>query len=616
MPDCSRLSWKTSLSLVLISALLTSSMPLAAAGKGSTRLNRTEATENKSSSNTIDWKGTARAATEEEKIRHLLNRITYGPGPDEIERVKQIGIDAYLDEQLNPQNIPQAEIITRGLSKSPALKDSPARLFMQYGRPAFVAFAKMAKDGKVGRFAQAQNEGEMANQIDGEMETRAGAWRAKGLANGRVGGEMSHRNHGELAKGSPLLEQVGANVAKGQKDLAAKKELQSMVRDSYKDLYGQVTDARLMRAVYSPRQFEEVMTDFWFNHFNVSIDKGLDHLWVGSYEEQAIRPHVLGRFRDLLGSTAHHACMLFYLDNWQNTAPKTVPANGPMAKRNKFSGLNENYARELMELHTLGVDGGYTQKDVQELARVLTGWGIVSERSIRRNPQGMDDRFGFNFDRNRHDFGDKVLLGTTIKGKGEAEVEEALDILAKHPSTAKHVSYQLAQYFVADQPPASLVDKMASTFTSTGGDIKAVMKSMLASNEFWDTRCYDAKFKTPYRYLISTLRASGATLNNSQPLLGFLRLQGMPLYQCQTPDGYKNTETAWLNSSTLLQRINFATALGSGRLPAAQIPNARPEQLMQIAGVQEGSATANVVTAAPRQLKLSLLMGSPEFMKH
>lgn len=365
------------------------------------------------------------------------------------------------------------------------------------------------------------------------------------------------------------------------------------------------------------------MTEFWFNHFNVSMDKGLDHIWVGSYEEVAIRPYVLGRFRDLLGATAHHAAMLFYLDNWQNSAPRKAFSgdlpNGkvlnPQAPIARAKGLNENYARELMELHTLGVDGGYTQQDVIALAKILTGLGLQSRRGPLENG-GLSNKFGNNFNSARHDFSDKVLLGKTIKGRGEEEIEEALDMLSGHPSTAHHISYQIAQFFVSDEPPQVLVDRMSKKFLATDGDIKAVLSEMFHSQEFWDEKHRDSKFKSPYRYVVSVMRASNTDANNVVPIVQFLKQQGMPLYQCLTPDGYKHTEVAWLNSDALLNRLNFVTGLASGK-----IPNLKPdlngyEEVQQLLGRSASAATLAAVKSAPEQLKVSLVLGSPEFMKY
>lgn len=382
----------------------------------------------------------------------------------------------------------------------------------------------------------------------------------------------------------------------------------------------QAAQARLLRAIESPRQLQEVMVDFWFNHFNVFAGKGLDYLWVGAYEEEAIRPYVLGRFRDLLEATAKHPAMLFYLDNWLNTAPGSPGARG------RFEGLNENYAREVMELHTLGVNGGYTQADVIALAHVLTGWGI-------RPAWAGGSEQGFFFDARRHDFEDKVFLGRLIKGGGEEEGEAALDLLARSPATARHISYELAQYFVSDDPDPDLVDQLARRFQDTDGDIRAVLDTLFHSPQFWAPRSVGRKFKTPYQYVVSAVRASGEPVANFRPLLGTLYQLGQPLYGCQTPDGYKNTQAAWLNPDAMTRRLSFATALGSGRLPlAATSPGAPGEIAMQAMSAKTqpldskrlldtldlapSSGTAAAVADAPKPLKAMLILGSPEFMMH
>lgn len=382
-------------------------------------------------------------------------------------------------------------------------------------------------------------------------------------------------------------------------------------RELVVELAEQTAAARLGPAIYSPRQLEEVMVDFWYNHFNVFAGKGLDRVLVASYEREAIRPFVLGRFRDLLGATAKHPAMLFYLDNWQSTAPGFRPPFR-FAGRQAPSGLNENYARELMELHTLGVDGGYTQRDVTELARMLTGWTF--------DPRAGEYRF---IDR-RHDQGDKLWLGHRIKPNGEAEGEFALDELARSPATARHIAFQLAQYFVADEPPASLVDRLANRFTRTDGDIRAVLDALFHSPEFWNRDNYGRKFKTPYRYVISAVRAADAPLPNYRPLLGAMRQLGMPLYGCQTPDGYKNTEAAWLNPDALSRRINFATALAAGRLPFAKDGDANRDapspvdavRLAQTLNGQLSDATRKAVNQADPRLRAAMLLGSPDFMRY
>jgi len=405
-----------------------------------------------------------------------------------------------------------------------------------------------------------------------------------------------------------------------------------------KDISEQTAEARLIRAIYSPRQLEEVMVDFWFNHFNVFAGKGMDRALISSYERDAIRPYVFGRFRDLLGATAKHPAMLFYLDNWLSVAADyRPPAFAPKNKKSDASGLNENYARELMELHTLGVDGGYSQKDVTELARVLTGWTFNPRDMARGGAQ-------FHFDKTRHDWNGKEWLNRHIEPRGQNEGEWALDVLASHPATARRISYQLAQYFVSDTPPKPLVDRMAQRFLETQGDIGAVLKTLFSSREFWEPTNVGNKFKTPYQYVISAVRATNVSVINVRPLLGALGQLGMPLYGCQTPDGYKNTEEAWMNPDALTRRINFATALAAGRLPFAKIVNAdqikntnkRSQergategdgrgqsdlavdagQLLNAIGPMISARTRTAVMDAQPRLHSALIIGSPDFMRH
>jgi uncharacterized protein (DUF1800 family) len=381
----------------------------------------------------------------------------------------------------------------------------------------------------------------------------------------------------------------------GQPKKGATPEERKAYQQKLHKILQQAMQARILRAIKSPRQLEEVMTEFWFNHFNVFANKGQVRLWVGSYEETAIRPHILGKFRALLEATARHPAMLIYLDNWQNTAPVSKGAHG------RFQGLNENYARELMELHTLGVDGGYTQTDVTTLAKILTGWGI------RQGNQTGGDESGFYFNANRHDFSDKVFLGRTIKGSGEAEVEQALDILASSPATAKHIGYKLAQYFVADQPPAALVEQLTRRYLKTDGDIRAVLETLLKSPEFWNPRVYSVKFKTPYQYTISAFRATETDLSDYQLALNLLKQLGMPLYSCQLPDGYKNTQAAWLSPDNMTRRLSFATSF-------ARLKSLNATQLTRALGNPFSAQTTAAIAASPPQLHSALILGSPEFM--
>ncbi|HJU99726.1 MAG TPA: DUF1800 domain-containing protein [Burkholderiaceae bacterium] len=360
----------------------------------------------------------------------------------------------------------------------------------------------------------------------------------------------------------------------------------------------QTAEARLARAVDSPRQLEEVMVDFWFNHFNVFEGKGLDRALVASYERDAIRPYALGSFRDLLGATAHHPAMLFYLDNWLSTADGFVP-RGRLNAKVKTAGLNENYARELMELHTLGVDGGYTQRDVRELARMLTGWTF--------NPRALALRDeGFVFDARRHDNGDKQWLGHIVHGGGQDEGEYALDVLAMHPATAHHISYELAQYFVQDAPPPALVDRLARSYLASKGEIRTVLATLFASPEFMAPEAQGAKFKTPYQFVVSAARAGSAPLAEIKPVLGALNRLGMPLYGCQTPDGYKNTEAAWLNPDALSRRIAIATVMGRALDAGA---------LQATLGGAVSARTRDTVAASPEPLRAAMLLGGPDFMQ-
>lgn len=374
------------------------------------------------------------------------------------------------------------------------------------------------------------------------------------------------------------------------------------VREKVRPLVGQAATARLARALQSPAQLEEVLTEFWFNHFNVFAGKGPVGVLVADYEQRAIRPFVLGRFRDMLGATAKHPAMLVYLDNAQSVAPGFTPRRAaPNPQR--ASGLNENYARELMELHTLGVDGGYTQHDVTELARMLTGWGVDQRKALAGGTGDL-----FEFDARRHDRGSKTWLGQTVSGAGQAEGERALDVLAAHPATARHLAHKFAQAFVADDPPASLVGRLADNFKATGGDLRELTRTLIRSDEFWRRDAYQAKFKTPYQYLLSSLRALDLPLANPQNLLGALAQAGQPLYGAATPDGYKNTAAAWRNPEALTQRVQLATTLG-------QRSGASAERLSTTLGASLSEPTRRTLAAEPAGQQVALLLASPDFMR-
>ena len=382
-------------------------------------------------------------------------------------------------------------------------------------------------------------------------------------------------------------------------------ELEKAQRERARLVLRDAAEARLLRAILSRRQLQEVMVDFWFNHFNVFSGKGMDDVWIGNYEQQAIRPFALGRFRDLLFAVTKHPAMLVYLDNTLSTAP------GSPGSRGKQKGINENFAREVMELHTLGADGGYTQEDVITLARILTGW-TVNPPNARDYPE-----YAAVFEGARHDYSPKVFLGHVLNSRGKAEGEEALDILAHSPATAHHIAFELAQYFVADDPTAALVDRLSARFVETDGNIREVLKMLFASQEFWDGE--NEKYKTPYQFVISAVRAAGVPVVNVRPLLATMDQLGMPLYGCLTPDGYKNTEEAWLSPDATTRRISFATALARGELPLGGADSSRhpvdATNLEAIFGTSLPDVTREVVQEAPQGLRSALLLGNPNFMR-
>ena len=474
-----------------------------------------------------DFLFSTRAAAEpatQAQALHLVNRLSFGPRPGEVQRVMQMGVDAYIAEQLHPDSLTLPPDLQLQLASLDTLRLGPGELFDRYG-------PRQLRDG-----------------------------------------------------GKPSPEEIKAE------------------QERAREVVRQAAQANLLRAVKSPRQLQEVMTNFWFNHFNVFAAKGLDGIWVGAYEEQAIRPYAFGHFRDLLMATARHPAMLFYLDNWLNTAP------GAPGARGRFDGINENYAREVMELHTLGVDGGYSQQDVTTLAHVLTGWGLCRVRGRNAEPGA------FCFDPQRHDRADQVFLGKPLHGGGEEEAQQALDVLASSPTTARHLSYEFAQYFVADDPDPKLVAMLTARWQETHGDIAAVLDSLFHSPQFAASR--GGKFKTPYEYVVSMLRAGGAQVDDAKPLMGMLNQLGMPVYGCLTPDGYKNTQSAWLNPDAVTLRLGFATAIAAGRVrfhADGDMPVLDAEQLLTTLPGLLSAEEMKKIQAEPAELQAALILGSPEF---
>ena len=386
--------------------------------------------------------------------------------------------------------------------------------------------------------------------------------------------------------------------------------------------------ARLHRSVRSERQLEEVMTQFWFNHFNVDFTRDRAKWLVGDYERRAIRPNVFGRFEDLLVATARHPAMLVYLDNWRSRAPD--PAS-PRPDREK--GINENYARELMELHTLGVDGGYDERDVAEVARAFTGWTVVglSEReALDRSLRGVR----YEFLPELHDPGSKTVMGETVGPAGEAEGVAILRRLARHPGTARRIARRLGEAFVADEPPPALVDELERVFLATDGDLRAVTRALFLSAPFRDPAARAAKLRTPFELMAAALRMTGVEFGRSTDLpLALQELDQMP-YMTSPPTGYPEDATAWLGGGAILGRARFALALATGRLDGVETPawawgEASPEHVAAMATALlpgtdtealERAVLADVGAAGPAGPRpaaraLALVLGSPAFQR-
>jgi len=470
--------------------------------------------------------------TDDATIAHVLNRLGYGARPGDIEKVRQAGVINYIEQQLHPERIADSALEAR-LEPFTTLQISQSALAREYFMPAQQAKRQQKR-------AQTQNDNDNDPATEGAKP-----------------------------------------VQRMQLSPALMKARQVMV---------ELNEQKLLRATYSERQLQEVLTDFWFNHFNVYAAKGADRQFLTAYERDVIRPNVLGSFDTLLGAVAHSPAMLFYLDNWMSTDPNGLHLTGrdemrqrnrtrmlgvrrpdlaeqvQQQQKNRPTGLNENYGRELMELHTLGVDGGYTQQDVVEVARAFTGW------TIDRPRLGGE----FKFDPRMHDPGEKHVLGHTIKaGGGESDGEQVLRILASHPSTAKFIATKLARRFVGDEPPPALVNRAAKRFLDTKGDLREVVRTIVESPEFFAPEAQRAKVKTPLEFVVSALRASSADVRSGIGLIRALQQLGMPLYQAQPPTGYAESTDTWMNAGGLVNRMNFAVALADNHVPGVRVDTAR-----------------------------------------
>jgi uncharacterized protein (DUF1800 family) len=527
----------------------------------------------------------------DEAILHALNRLTYGPRPGDVERVRQMGLAKWIDQQLNPNSIDDRALEAR-LENYPTLRMPSAKLIAEYPqpKPAEKQAPQQAQSAQQGRsdtaaatiahnMQSAQGPKPAAAEDRQKMEdseTTSGASPARITQN--------DPNAPSPMKSGPVSEEF-ANLATpgagGKRDLLGgdPNAVPRAIADDSKRpqrVVEELAMAKVTRAIYSQRQLQQILDDFWFNHFNVFAGKGEDRYYLTSYQRDVIQPHTLGKFKDLLNATAKSPAMLFYLDNFLSADPRAAERQGmqrsmrQQARRGRYDrpipprppqqkntrGLNENYGRELMELHTLGVDGGYTQKDVTEVARCFTGWTIDKPREYA----------DFKFDERLHDPDPKLVLGKKINAGGMRDGEQVIDLLAHHPSTAKFISTKLARRFVSDNPPPTLVARMAQAFQSGDGDIRAVMKAMIYSPEFWSRDAYRAKIKTPFELVVSTARVLGTDVDTPMPLVQWTGRIGEPLYQCQPPTGYSDKGDAWVNTGALLNRLNYSLALAGNKV--------------------------------------------------
>jgi len=658
---------------------------------------------------------------EQKRAVQALNRLTFGPRPDDIQQVTAMGVDRWIDLQLHPEKIPDNAIEARlapfrtlRMSSKEIVEEFPDnQMIKQYmdGKKSMpsdpakravievqIARLEDKQQKKTDKSENRRNQnagrdeagavappqaGPAANDTAKTAEELAAAAAASPYAtpadNNSMNG-MSPANADEHstapandmsmepanAKTTPAddaqarrredrlyadlkiqglmdlspdqrykkvmamstAEQVvfadSLRGGKGQEFLDGmepkQKETLMAMNNPQAAVLSELVQAKVLRAIYSDRQLEQVMTDFWFNHFNVFVGKGPERVLITNYEQNVIRPHALGKFEDLLVATAKSPAMMFYLDNWMSVGPNSPQAQGmptrpmrpygpygrprrfpqqpnPNAKRKQASGLNENYGRELLELHTLSVNGGYSQRDVTEVAKVFTGW------TIEKPYAGL----GFKYEPRMHEPGPKFVLGHHIKPKGEDEGKEVLHMLATSPQTAHFISLKLAQRFVSDDPPPALVDRMAKTFEKSKGDIRDVLTTLFHSPEFWADTTYRAKVKTPLEFVASAVRATGANVDDAFPLARQIANLGMPLYSAQPPTGYSMKADTWVSSSALLGRMNFALGMTSGKIRGVKV------DAVQLAGGSPPPADATVALSA---LEAKLLAGDVSKQTH
>jgi uncharacterized protein (DUF1800 family) len=633
----------------------------------------------------------------DQQIVHALNRLAFGPRPGDVEEVRRVGVNKWIDLQLHPDQIPENPVLEARLKPLESLRLELSDVVTNYTPqqnqgmvvmntiPQLNQLLPQADMRKVQtgtaeeRTAvlkaldpekrkqvlaslppnvleytpEFKKEGEEARQMQQEERQRENRLRNPQLADILSPDQMTAINAGGKDQMMAVLSYLDPDKRKqvlnalGPQKLADLPEFrrESQFRQAPRQVASEdLKEAKVFRAIYSNRQLEEVLVDFWVNHFNVDVTKNVQavnapgvvnlmHLLIGSYERDAIRPHVLGHFKDLLLATAQHPAMLYYLDNWESLAPGGFEV-GPFAPRRGTvngvpnsilpgpfgqiaHGLNENYGREVMELHTLGVKGGYTQEDVIAVARCFTGWTVT-------NPE--DPKFVFApF---MHDAGEKTVLGHKIPaGGGEQDGLQVIDILAHHPSTAKFISRELAQRFVADDPPQALVDRMAQTFTKTDGDLRAVLQTMFTSPEFFSEGAWQSKIKSPFEMVVSAVRAMQGDTSDTYALVQKISDLGEPLYSKLAPTGYPNTGEPWLSTQGVMGRMNFSASLASGlftgvkvdpaKLDGKDSPTIARELLGRDASPQTVAALEQGLEGkqSSRLFIAGLVLGSPDFQR-
>ena len=630
--------------------LLLSSVPLVWAR--AKKIKRIKATDN-----AVDYVAFSEKLDKEQRLRQALDRLTFGPRPGDFDRIQSTGLNKWLDAELHPEKHAESPLLQERLAPFDTLRMSIHETWVHYPSPQMIASVARGNGALpddpelraivvrlADRYLEKKN---LLPNVTPDKTDDADLNLRVQLSEILKPDQIEELKKGKADEKRAILQAIPPDKLDDFSWALPPRERQQLIAlapvplrrrlmlsvNPQEVVKSDLCEAKILRAVYSEHQLQELLVDFWFNHFNVYMDKGGDRYILTSYERDAIRPHVFGNFYDLLLATAKSPAMLFYLDNWQSVTPEKTAQRAP--KNSPKRGLNENYGRELLELHTLGVDGGYTQQDVIAVARCFTGWTIA-------NPKKGGD---FEYNDKVHDHGQKVVLGQVIPaGGGMGDGLRVLEILAHHPATAHFVSLRLAQRFVADAPPPSLVNRMADTFLKSGGDLRKVMETMIYSGEFFSPGSYRAKVKTPFEMVVSAVRATDADVTSAFLLNNQIQRLGEPLYRKVEPNGYPIANADWVSSASLLDRLNFALALAHNNVPGVKLDLAAWQQVsrrdpMELArsileqdpSVQTKAAIEKMLAGKDLQLELAqnakagppqipsliagLSLGSPEFQR-